>query len=479
MRHAERVFLVEEDRETTFGELHELANRVAADLRRKGIESGDRVMIVLPNSRWCIAAFFGCWKIGAIVVTANPALTARELGLQLAQSRPRAVIASAARMATVRAADREVGGGVKVWLAEDDMRELPASPPVTPLLVAPAAAAILYTSGTTGVPKGAVLRHDGIYWAQQQWCDVLGLTEDDVVYAGMPLFHSYGLILLMVAAVMAGHRLVLRNGFEFPRVLRLVAEHRVTVLPSVPPVFQAIASLRWDDSAYDFSALRVIVSGAAPITAATIARAQQRLGNPTFLEGYGITETSTLITFGPLGAPVGSVGRALPGVELRLVDGYGKQVATGERGEIWVRTPGLMAGYLDAPDATARAVTDGWYHTGDVGVLDADGNLRVVDRLTDLILVNGENVYPREIEEVIEQFPGVARTAVVRIPFDATGEAPLALVVATDGATICVRDLVAYLRERLAAFKLPRRVELVDAIPTSVSGKVARKELVS
>ena len=253
----------------------------------------------------------------------------------------------------------------------------------------------------------------------------------------------------------------------------------MTFFPGVTPVYQAIAAMPLKRGAYDFSSLRLTMSGGAPIARTTTDAARVVLGDPPFYDGYGITETSPLISFGPLGSvqPPGSSGKPLPGVEVEIRDPAGAAVPVGEIGEIWTRSPAVMKGYYLDPEATAAAVVDGWYRSGDIGQLDADGFLYICDRVKDTIIVNGENVYPREVEAAILEYPGVLRTAVIRMQTSDTGEAPIAYIVPAEGTTLSVRELLRFLRERLAPFKLPRKFEMVAEIPTSPSGKILKRLL--
>ena len=471
--------------------LHELdaaAAGLAHALVEGGVQPGDRVAISGPNSRWCAAGYLAIWQAGAVPVALNHRLRGPAIRHILNDARPRSAVVEASLLPVFRTANDEAGGPVTKWFtigqatADDDATEvsgLPAAEPMTPAGGPHDLAALLYTSGTTGRSKGVMLSHANLLWAQDAFQRNNHITAGERMLLGLPLFHCYGLIPLFLGSLVTGVDQVLQNGFPFPRTLEVLSEHKISFFPSVPPVFQAIAALPWDPARYDFSALRLVVSGAATIAEETIKRARACLGEPTFVDAYGITETSTLISVGPLDAviPVGAAGRPVVDVDVEIRDADGQALPAGQKGEICVRSPGVMQGYYNRPDATEEVLIDSWYRTGDVGHLDANGFLFISDRIKDMIIVSGENVYPREVEAAILEHPDVARVAVVRMATTDTGEAPRAFVVAREGAELRVPDMVRFLRQRIADFKLPRKYEFVDSLPTSPSGKVLKREL--
>jgi long-chain acyl-CoA synthetase len=464
-----------------------LSGSVARALQGSGLVPGDRVAVVATNSIACGATLVGAWKAGLVPVPINATFTVPELAYILGHAAPRAVMADAGKLADARAALGEAAGTIAVWLtdvAEPDggataVSALPPAAERWPVVDYPDLLVLLYTSGTTGRPKGVMLTQDNLLFMIDTWRRVAQTTPDDVMLCALPLFHVYPLVLLFLSGLAAGHALVLEKGFKFPRLLELLTKHRVTFFPAVPPVHQALATLPWDRARYDFSSLRLVMSGGAPLASATVDAVRGLLGDPPFYDGYGITETSPLISFGPLGTaqPPGSSGKPLPGVQVEIRDEAGRPLPVGEIGEIWTKSRGVMKGYYNDPTATAAVVIDGWYRSGDIGRLDEAGFLYVCDRVKDMIIVNGENVYPREVEAALLEYPGVARAAVARMTTSDSGEAPVAFIVPTADTSIAIRDLLGFLRERLAPFKLPRKFEIVAEIPTSPSGKILKRLL--
>ncbi|GAB4525780.1 MAG: long-chain fatty acid--CoA ligase [Haliangiales bacterium] len=481
--------MVEGDVTLSYTWLAERSRALAHDLRGRGIAVGDRVLISLHNSRWSPVAYLGVWLAGGTPVAVNPALTVVELKYVVADATPRFYIVDSEveddgrnRIAEAMPADSTTWhyhtGDETSEHSLASLRGINTDDSPDRIHLSKTAL-ILFTSGTTGHPKGVELEHDNLVWAMGAWNELVGVCDDDVVYAGLPLFHIYALVIIFVCSAAVGARIILAQGFPFPKFIDDLQRHKVTIFLSVPPVFEALATDRWGTAPAQFASLRLAVSAAAPLSQETYRKASRVLGDPAFYEGYGITETASIVSFGPLDAPhrVGSCGLPAPGVSIRIVDETGRECPQGVSGEIWIHSPGTMRGYRNNPEATAAVLTDGWYHSGDIGYLDADNYLFITDRLKDVLFVAGANVYPREVEEAIATCPGVDRTAVVRMKYPATGEAPCAFVVRTPGSNLSTVALLNHLKSHLAAYKLPKRVEFVDDIPTSPSGKVLRREL--
>lgn len=467
----------------TYAELSAVADALAACLQAHGVRPGDHVAVMTTNSRFSVAAYLGAWKAGAIVLPLNPGLTAFELGYILEHAQPTAAIAAGPALASLQQA-RAACPSIRVVVSDVEAPDvvhaatLPAAAPVWHTEAVGEVCAIMYTSGTSGRPKGVLVPHVGVAHSADGWRERIEVTRDDVVLGVLPFFHVYSCVMVMQCTLLTGATLVPIAGFGFPDILRVLSQFRVTLFPGVPPMMLALAERTWDPAKYDLSALRMMVSGGAPLPNETWQRVTDRLGVPLY-NGYGCTETSPLISMGPIAAPhrVGSCGYPLPGVTVHICDETGAVLPAGQQGEVRVLTPGLMKGYYNNPEATAAAIVDGWYLTGDVGYLDEDGYLYITDRIKDVIFVAGMNVYPREIEEAIHAFPTVARAAVVRMMVKGTGEAPHAYVVPLPGQTVNVVELLAFLRTRLASYKVPRAVEIVDTIPTTASGKVMKYKL--
>jgi long-chain acyl-CoA synthetase len=337
-------------------------------------------------------------------------------------------------------------------------------------------AACLYTSGTTGRAKGAMLTHKNLLANIQSFREILHVTEDDVFLCVLPMFHAFAATVLFLEPLSLGATIVVEPRFAPDLVLKAIGEHGVTLFAGVPAMFAVLASL--PRPAADFSAWRLCISGGAPLPPPVLEGFEAKYGVPIY-EGYGPTECAPVLTVNPpLGLrKIGSVGPAIPQVELRIVDEAGAPVPVGQVGEIVARGPNVMKGYLNRPDETAGVLRDGWYHTGDLGRVDADGYYYIVDRKTDLIIVGGLNVYPREVELALASHPAVAEAAVIGVPDPARGEAPSALVVLRDGQQAGTQELIQWCRQRLANYKVPRTVTFVSQLPKSATGKVLKAKL--
>jgi long-chain acyl-CoA synthetase len=465
-----RVALVDtaSGRTLTWEQTDRAVNAFAARLLDAGLEEGDRVAIVLPNSAEFCVAVFGILRAGGIAVPA--AAKSPEL--------PRLLSDSGAR-----------------FVVGDDLEapDLDATADPRPATRGGEDIAVLcYTSGTAGVPRGVMLSHRALLSNVDQCAQLqpTPVTANDRLLLVVPLFHLYGLGpgLLQVAA--AGATAVLLDTFGTERALAVCAKHRVTTLVGVPAMYQALSAASPDRLAEGLSTVRLFTSGAAPLAPAVLSAIKQATGLPVY-EGYGLTETGPVLTSTLVSgiAKPGSVGRPLPGVELQLVDSDGRPVGAPadpdetewfdddepETGRVAARGPNLFSGYW--PDGAHGPDEDGWFRTGDVGYLDADGDLRLVDRANDLIIVNGFNVYPKEVERVLEELPQVAESAAVGVPDERTGEQVIAFVVLREGAALTEDEVRDHCAERLARFKVPRTVRFVDELPHSATGKVRRASL--
>jgi long-chain acyl-CoA synthetase len=476
----------------TYGELHERVDRVTGALQGAGIGAGDRVALVLGTTPAFVEAYAGVLRAGAAFVPLLPGLAPDELRHALADAGARVVIVGPERAAAVAAlrdelpdlellvavddpaqpTERDGAVDYEAWLADAD----------EPVFVERAAddlAALVYTSGTTGRPRGAMLTRGNLAANQDQ--SLAGRFEvdgDDVVLLVLPLAHIYALNVGLGTAITVGATMVLLERFEPAASLAVIARRRVTLVLGAPPLYVAwLASDALADA--DLSSVRLAVSGAAPLGVPTLERFRTATGL-TIEEGYGLTEASPSVASTSMAdaAVAGSVGLPLPGIELRLVDADGEDVDDGDPGEVWVRGANVFQGYWRDEAATAAALTpDGWLRTGDVGIRDDAGMLRLVDRLRDLIIVSGFNVYPREVERVLEDDPAVAEAAVVGVPHPLTGETVVASVVARSDAEVDVEALAARCRERLARYKCPTSIEAVPVLPYTATGKLRRHEL--
>ena len=469
-RWGPRPALRHDDLVLTYGDLATAAASAAEVLKDHGVGAGDRVALALPNGPEFPVFFYGALCLGAIVVPLNPRLKAGELTYHLGDSGARILVGEGEEIAT---AARTVAVDVVAGRIEDPLRS--TSVPFTPVDRSDSdTAVILYTSGTTGPSKGAELTHRNLdsnaaIVAQP----LLHLTTDDVVFGALPLFHVFGLTAGLNAGLRAGACLALMSRFDADAARQVIVRHGVSVFQGVPTMYAALVR---SGSEGGLDSLRIGMVGGAPMPLEVLREFEQRFGC-LILEGYGLSETSCVASFNQPDRPrkPGTVGFPVRGCEMRVVDDAGDEVGPGVRGEIVVRGENLMKGYWNRPDATAEAVRDGWFHTGDIATRDTDGYYTIVDRKKDLIIRGGYNVYPREVEEALYQHPAVAEAAVIGVPDAALGEEIGAAVALKPGAEADPVELIEFVRERLAAYKCPRLVWFVDTLPKGPSGKILRR----
>jgi long-chain acyl-CoA synthetase len=474
VREPERVAVVfaEARRELTFGELDRRARRTAGLLAAKGVQPGDRLALSVPNGLGFLDGWFGALYAGVTVLPVPPMSAPRELAHRLGHARVKALVCDAR---TAALADAALAGTSVLRLEADRLAEGSAETDGPRDLAPDAPAMILYTSGTTGTPRGALITHASLAVHTAALVHhVLALEGSDVVLACLPLTHSYGIRMTLLAPFYAGARCVLVERFSVSVLRELGAREQVSWFPGVPTMFHALAH----DAAVtpaDVPALRWCLSAGAPLPREVRLKAEAALGKPV-RQGFGLTE-ATFSTVSLPGDPGGedTVGRPVPGVEVRIVSEAGEPLAAGQAGEICVRGQNVMAGYLDDPAATVEVYRDGWLHSGDIGVLDAEGRLSVVDRLKDMILRGGFNVYPAEVEAVLVAHPQVRDAVVVGQADERYGEEVVAVLVLAPGAQLDGAALDAFCRERLGRTKLPRLYGTLAAMPVGASGKVLRR----
>lgn len=493
--------LVDGDRRLSFPELAVAADEAARALVAWGLEPGDRVAVWAPNmAEWVIAAL-GTYRAGGVLVTINTRFKGSEAAHVIRTAGVRLLFTVTdfldtdyvALLDTVEpppALDQTVvlrGPVPQGALGWDDL--LARAGEVDPATTAGRAAAatpddvgtIIFTSGTTGAPKGAMLRHGATTRAYTAWSDVVGLREGDRYLIVNPFFHCFGLMAGILACLLKGATIVPHPVFDVPSVMRRVAEERITMLPGPPAIYQAILD-HPDLADHDLSTLRLSVTGSAAVPVEMIRRMRSELTFRTIVTGYGLTETTGITTMcrhdDDLETIASTAGRPIPGVEVRVVDDGGEELPAGRSGEVVARGYNVMAGYYGDPGATAATIDgDGWLRTGDIGMFDQGGNLKITDRKKDMFLVGGLNAYPAEIENMMMRHPAVGRVAVVGVPDHRLGEVGKAFVVPRAGATVDPEALVAWCRGEMANFKVPRSVEVVDALPLNASGKVLKYEL--
>lgn len=481
-RHADRIALRCDDIELTYAELDAAASRVATLLERAGIGPGDRVGVMLPNTPAFAIAFYGILYRGAIAVPMNPLLKSREVAYYLSNSGAQALFGTPLFADEATAGAQETGA--RCWLVDDaGLAQLTEDLPAQDEPVARAdddVAVILHTSGTTGKPKGAMLTHGNLSRnADISVRTLIKTGPDDVVMGCLPLFHVFGLTCGLNGSILAGATLTLIPRFDPRKALEVIGRDAVTVFQGVPTMYSALLSLAGDVAPEAIASLRTCVSGGASLPVQVLSDFENTYGC-AILEGYGLSETSPVASFNHPDRPrkAGSIGTPVHGVEMRVVDPHGAEVAQGEPGEIQIRGHNVMKGYWNLPDATAAAVSaDGWFSTGDVGRVDEDGYFYIVDRTKDMIIRGGYNGYPREIEEVLYEHPAVAEAAVVGVPHPELGEDVGAAVALKHNASVDPDELREYVKARVAAYKYPRQIWLVDALPKGPTGKILKREI--
>ncbi|MFE7245050.1 long-chain fatty acid--CoA ligase [Streptomyces sp. NPDC057582] len=465
----------------TYRTLDQRTARMAELLRERGVRPGDHVGLMLTDTPEFAFAYFGVLRVGGVVVPMNFLLKSREVAYHLGDSGARLLFAWHDFADEARTGAQQAGAEA-VIVDAGGFDELPASGPSADDVAdrhEDDTAVVLYTSGTTGEPKGAELTHGNL----TRNCDIvandlLQLTPDDVIFGGLPLFHAFGQTCALNAAVASGACVTLLPRFDAEKTLAMLAGHGVTVFAAVPTIFSRLLQ-QPDPDAYDVSRLRLSLSGGAAMPVQVL-RDFQDAFHCVVLEGYGLSETSPVTSFNTLqaGPRPGSVGTPIRGVEMRVVDDDGEDVPRGEVGEIAIRGHNVMKGYWQRPEETAAAIRDGWFHTGDLGRLDQDGFFWIVGRSKDMIIRGGNNVYPREIENVLYEHPAVAEAAVIGVPDPDLGEEVGAAVVLRPGARATAEELRAYVKSRVAAYKYPRKVWITDALPKGPTGKIIKREVV-
>ena len=476
-RLPEKIAFVAGDQRLTYSELDRAVDEVALGLRKLDVSPGDRVGIAMHNVMHFPIAYFGILRAGAVVVPLNVMLTAQEVGRVLADSGAQVVLGAAPFVDVVRegAPDGVTVIGTDEWDKLDGKGDA-----FDPDTGEDDLAVLAYTSGTTGEPKGAMLSHGNLIANLQQQMEIpdAHVTENDVVFLALPLFHIFGLNVGLGLLVMNGASGILVERFEPVPTLRLITDHRITILFGAPTMFSAWISVPGADQ-YDLSSVRLAVSGAAPLAPDVLRDFRDLFGVPIF-EGYGLTETApTLMSNRMTNAPrAGSIGKPLPRVEYRLLDDEGNDVELGDPGEIVVKGPNVFKGYWQRPEDTERAFIDGgWFRTGDVAVADEDGYVYIVDRKRDLIIVSGFNVFPSEVEAALVASPKIAEAAVVGIAHPYTGESVKAYVVLEPGVDATEEELIDESRSRLARFKAPTSINIVEDLPHLPTGKVLKRAL--
>ncbi len=481
----DRTALVFGDRTWTYRSWNAEVQQVRHALREAGVHAGDRVATVTFNEPEFLILAFACWQSGVILVPLNFRLTGPELAFMLRDAGVHTLLCGPDFLATI--------DGIRTEIPVQHYVSLAPTPGWTAwgewIGRMPAAgwahavgddevALVMYTSGTTGLPKGAMLTHANILWNNINAMHAFATADDERVLVCAPLFHIGGLNVVTLLAVQRGGTVHMMRSFDAKGVLDAIERYRIHSMFGVPAMF-LFMSQQADFARRDLSSLTLLICGGAPVPEALIETWGRR--GVDFVQGYGLTETSPFCTLLPradLKRKVGSAGVAAMFTEVRLVDGDNQTVSPGERGEIVVRGANVMKGYWNRPEATAEAIDEeGWFHTGDIGRQDEEGYFYVLDRKKDMVITGGENVYPAEVESVLYEMPGVAEAGVIGLPDEKWGERVVAVVVRKPGSTLSAEEIFAFAGGRLARYKVPKQIEFVDALPRNAQGKLLKRVL--
>jgi long-chain acyl-CoA synthetase len=468
-----------DDAELSYAALDGASAHIAGLLSEHGIGEGDRVGIMLPNVPYFPVCYYGALRAGAVIVPMNVLLKKREVEFYLSDSGAKLLFAWEGFAADAEGG-AEAAGAECVIVKPGEFEDLVGrASPITDVTERDDGdtAVILYTSGTTGTPKGAELTHGNLKRNCEIADGLFDLGSDAVVLGALPLFHSFGQTCCMNAAIAAGATLTLIPRFDPAKALEIIQRDHVNVFEGVPTMYGAMLHEPSREQ-YDTSSLELCASGGSAMPV-ELMRGFEEAFDCKVLEGYGLSETSPVASFNhpDRERKPGSIGTPVDGVEMKVVDDDGNEVAQGEVGEIVIRGHNVMKGYWNKAEATDEVMRDGWFHTGDMAKIDEDGYFFIVDRKKDLIIRGGYNVYPREIEEVLYEHPAVREAAVVGIPDDSLGEEVGAAVALKDGEDVSAEELRAFVKENVAAYKYPRKVWFVDDLPKGPTGKILKREI--
>jgi long-chain acyl-CoA synthetase len=478
-RHPDEIALKLDDVQLSYARLDEGTARVAGMLRARGVSPGDRVALMLPNVPYFALAYYGALRAGAVVVPMNVLLKGREVAYYLSDPGAELLLAWHGFADAAHAGAADAGAEViEVAPGEFDktLMEVEPSPEVAER-AGEETAVLLYTSGTTGKPKGAELSHDNLRRNVEAMLVLFGIHTGAITLGALPLFHSFGQTCALNSTLAAGGCLTLIPRFDAGKALEIIQRDRVSIFMGVPTMYGAMLNHPQRDT-FDVSSLQVCVSGGAALPGEVLRGFEEAFGCK-ILEGYGLSETSPVASFNhpDRERKVGSIGTPIAGVEMKLVDDDDADVPPGEVGEIVIRGHNVMRGYWGMPEATEEAMRGGWFHSGDMARVDEDGYYFIVDRKKDMIIRSGFNVYPREIEEVLYEHPAVREAAVVGFPDEEHGEEIGAAIALKEGAEATAEELCAHVADQLAAYKYPRRIWFVDELPKGPTGKILKREI--
>jgi long-chain acyl-CoA synthetase len=476
------------NKKITFLQLNETVNCVSNALLKLGIQEGDRVGILLENKPDYVVSYFAVLKIGGVVVPLNTFLTGTELAYIMGDCQLKILITSEKFLETIKPTLPQVvslkytiliGAGEKGFLSLNTLIETESTTPPGKQINPESLAVMIYTSGTTGHPKGVMLSHKNLYSNIVSSTEAFQVSQRDRLLLFLPLFHAFTFTVCVLVPVYRGARIILLESVKsLEEIRRSILWDRVTIFIGVPAVYNVLADRKIPWFVKYIHAIRAFVSGSAPLSSATIEKIEKKFGVP-LVEGYGLSEASPVVSVNPLDGArkVGSVGLPIPGVQAKIVSPEGNDLPVGQEGEIAIKGPNVMMGYYKLPEATQNTIKDGWLLTGDIGKLDEEGYIYILDRKKDMLLVRGINVYPREIEEVLYKHPAIAECAVIGARDEQRGEVPKAFVVLKEGVEVTEREVKQYCLERLAKYKVPRYVEFRKSLPKTPTGKILKREL--
>jgi long-chain acyl-CoA synthetase len=478
-RDGDHIAIKLDDTEVSYALLDEGTKRVAGILREKGVGPGDRVGIMLPNVPYFPIVYYGILRAGAVVVPMNVLLKGREVGFYLKDSGAKLLFAWG-DFGEAAGAGADEAGAELIAVAPGEFEQLVMAAEAVQGVVDRAGdddAVILYTSGTTGTPKGAQLTHDNLRRNAEVSRGLHDTSADDVILGALPLFHSFGQTCTLNAGIGAGATITLLPRFDPAKALEIIQRDKVTIFMGVPTMYGAMLHAPEREGA-DLSSLRLCVSGGASLPL-ELMREFEAAFDAVILEGYGLSETSPVASFNHSAEErkSGSIGTPIEGVQMKVVDEDDNEVPTGEVGEIVIKGHNVMKGYWGRDDATQEAIRDGWFHSGDMAKVDEDGYFFIVDRKKDMIIRGGYNVYPREVEEVLYEHPAVREAAVLGIPHPDWGEEVGAAVALKEGESITAQELRDYVKEQVASYKYPREIWFVDELPKGPTGKILKRDI--
>lgn len=450
----------------SYAQVEKRAAAFAEQLQEAGLRRGDMLAIMLPNSLNLLIGMLAAWRLGAAVTTINPTFTEREYSYQLTDSQAKILLAPADTVTEV-----------PLITPEEIRGEITYPPKEHPEIIASDLALVVYTSGSTGAPKGVMLDHNNLLAMTEQMVTAFALSSADHALLVLPLFHVNSITVSFLTPMRVGAQVTVLERFAPDTFLAAIESVKPTYFSAVPAIYARLAELPAEVTP-DVSSLRFAICGAAPVSPELLTRIEQRY-DISLVEGYGLTEGTCASAVNPVDGlrKPGTVGPALEGQNIKIIGPDGNEVAPGQRGEVLISGPIVMRGYLGRPEATAETIREGWLHTGDVGIIDEDGYLSIVDRIKDMIIRGGENIYPKEIEAYLAEHPDVLESAVIGAPHDRLGEVPVAQVVLIPGSHASEAELLEHCRAGLAKIKVPERIYIVDDLPRNPVGKVDKPKM--